>query len=204
MLFKSRYPLIALGAVLVLLAVGGMLSISGKQSGQPVKSSGTGPVIADFNLVDQSGAAFRKQDVLGKPSAIFFGFTFCPDVCPTMLASITSYMGKLGPDADRLNVVFVSVDPDRDTPDVIKSYLASFDPRIRGISGKKEQLDLLTKSLGIYYAKVETGGSSYSVDHSALVVLLDSKGQFFGTIAFDEGKDAALMKLKRLASEGYR
>lgn len=204
MLFKSRYPVIALGVVLALVVIAAMVSLGGRKVGQPSASSGIGPVVAEFQLEDQKGAPFRKADILGKPSALFFGFTNCPDVCPTMLASITSYLGKLGPDADRINVVFVSVDPERDTAQVIDEYLSGFDPRIRGITGQKPELDKLTRSLGIYYAKVETGGASYSVDHSALIVLLDSKGQFFGTIAYDEGADVALMKLKRLANEGYR
>jgi protein SCO1/2 len=204
MFFKSRYPVIALSAALALVVIAALISFGGTRSGQPVTSSGVGPVLADFQLIDQKGAVFRKANVLGKPSAFFFGFTNCPDVCPTMLSSITAHLGKLGADGDRINFVFVSVDPARDTPEVIDAYLTEFDPRIRGISGQKPQLDKLTKSLGIYYAKVDTGGASYSVDHSALIVLLDSRGQFFGTIAYDEGADVALMKLQRLADEGYR
>jgi protein SCO1/2 len=202
--FKSRYPLILLAMIVALVALLAYAGGRSPKSGVPSSTGSGGPLVGDFRLTDQNGRPFGKPDLLGKPSALFFGFTFCPDVCPTMLASMTAHMSKLGADADRLNVVFVSVDPERDTTEVIKAYLSSFDSRIRGLTGEKSQLDLLTKSLGIFYAKVDTGGASYSVDHSALIVLLDSHGQFFGTIAYDESPDVALMKLKRVVSEGYR
>lgn len=201
---NSRYPLIALVVSLVLLIVLVFMS-QGERSPAPTRAvSGAGPEIADFSLVDQTGAAISKKDVLGRPSVVFFGFTFCPDVCPTTLASMTSYLKQLGPDGDRIGAFFISVDPERDTPEVLASYLASFDPRIRGVTGQPEEIAKLTKSLGIYHKKVDTGGGSYTVDHSALIVQLDSQGRFFGTIAYEESPQVAMDKLRRLAKEGYR
>lgn len=199
-----RYPLIALVVCLVLL-LGLLFTGSGgpRNKAAPVTAWG-GPEIASFSLIDQAGAPISKKDVLGKPAVLFFGFTYCPDVCPTTLASMTSYLKQLGPDADRIGAFFVSVDPERDTPKVLASYLASFDPRIRGVTGKPEEIAKLTKSLGIYFKKVDAGGGSYTVDHSALIVQLDSQGRFFGTIAYEEDRQAALDKLRRLAREGYR
>jgi protein SCO1/2 len=200
----SRYPLIALVVSLFLLLVLMFMS-SGERSSTSTRAvSGTGPEIAAFSLTDQTGAAISKKDVLGRPAVLFFGFTFCPDVCPTTLASMTSYLKQLGPDADRIGAFFISVDPERDTPEVLASYLASFDPRIRGVTGQPDEIARLTKSLGIYHKKVDTGGGSYTVDHSALIVQLDSQGRFFGTIAYEESPQVAMDKLRRLAKEGYR
>ncbi|MEQ1752622.1 MAG: SCO family protein [Micropepsaceae bacterium] len=164
----------------------------------------TGPVIADFQLLDQDGKKVSKRDILGRPALFFFGFTFCPDVCPTMLASMSASLVKLGEKSDKLGVYFVSVDPERDTSPVLKSYLSSFDPRIRGLTGTPAQIDAVAKSLGIYHARVDTGGGNYSIDHSALLIQLDSQGHFFGTIAFDEAPDAVQAKLKRLVVEGMK
>ncbi len=200
----SRYPLIALGIGLALL----LFFLVGTPS-QPVRDtralgSGQGPEIAAFTLMDQTGAPISKTNVLGKPSVFFFGFTFCPDVCPTTLASMTSYLQQLGPDADRINAYFVSVDPERDTVEILGAYLSSYDPRIRGITGDRAEIEKLTKSLGIYHKKVDTGGGSYTVDHSALIIQLDARGRFFGTIAYEEAPQVAVEKLQRLAREGSR
>lgn len=204
MLQTSRYPLIVL-VILLILLLGLVLLRPGAPQTQAVRSvGGPGPEIAEFQLTDQSGAAITKKDVLGKPAVLFFGFTYCPDVCPTTLASMTGFLKQLGPDADRIGAFFVSVDPERDTPEVLASYLAAFDPRIRGLTGAPEEITKLTKSLGIYFKKVDTGSGGYTVDHSALIVQLDSEGRFFGTIAYEEDPQAAMDKLRRLVREGYR
>lgn len=199
----NKRALFAIGAIAVLAVISFILA--NNSSRQTVEQpQGGGPVIAEFQLTDQNGKTVTKNDILGRPSLFFFGFTFCPDVCPTMLASMTASLGKLGSKSDKLGVYFVSVDPERDTPAVLKAYLSSFDPRIRGLTGTPSQIAALAKSLGIYHAKVDTGGGSYSIDHSAMLIQLDSRGQFFGTIAFDESPDAALAKLERLVDEGVR
>lgn len=194
-----RYSAIGL---IALIAVGWLvfaLTRPGKdESGLP--NYGT-VVIKPFELVDQNGAAVSEKDVLGKPAAIFFGFTYCPDVCPTTLASITSLMGQLGTDADKVNVFFVSVDPKRDKPEILKAYLTSFDKRIRACTGTREQITAVANMLGAYFAEVPTG-NTYSVDHSASVYLVDATGTFRGTIEYSEQPDVSLAKLKRLASGG--
>lgn len=204
MLFRARYPLFVLAVVLVFLIAGVLVGWlqSGKSASRPGPTGG--PVIAEFALVDHEGKRVVKPDVIGRPSVWLFGFTHCPDICPTMLASLTAVLAKGDIAKERVGVYFVSVDPERDTPAVLKSYLGSFDARIRGITGEPAEIGKLTKSLGIYHAKIDTGGGSYSVDHSALMVLLDSRGEFFGTIAYDEAPEAAVAKARRLAAEGYR
>jgi protein SCO1/2 len=203
---QNRFPLplAALAVAVLLLVVGLTLNATVPGPVPPAAMSQGGSSLGRFRLTDQNGQVVTQKDVLGKPALFFFGFTFCPDVCPTVLASMTAALSKLGPDADKVGVYFVTVDPDRDTAAVLKAYLASFDPRIRGLTGSREQITTLAKSLAVYFAKVDTGGGSYSVDHSALVIQLDSQGKFFGTIAFDEAGDAIVDKMKRLAREGVR
>ncbi len=156
-----------------------------------------GPAIGSFRLVDQNGAAVTEQAVLGRPAVMFFGFTNCPDVCPTTLASMTALLGRLGRDADRLGFYFVTVDPERDTVAVLKAYLASFDPRIRGLTGAGDQIAAITRPLGVYYARVEAGGN-YTMDHTASVFLVGADGTLRGTIAYGEDAAAAEAKLRDL------
>lgn len=204
MFFKPRIIVLWGLALAGLIAFGGLMASREAERPAPFISGTGGPQLAAFDLVDQNGVRVQKGDLLGKPAVLFFGFTFCPDVCPTTLAAMTSDLAKLGPEADRIATFFVSVDPARDTPAVMKAYLEPFDARIRGLTGDPAQVAALARPLGIYFAKVDTGGGSYTVDHSALMVLLDSRGQFFGTVAYDEARDVAVMKLQRLAREGYR
>lgn len=191
----------AIGLV-ALLAVGWLvvgLSGKGRDDAATALPNYGAVVIKPFTLVDQNGATVSEKDVLGKPAAIFFGFTYCPDVCPTTLTSLTSLMGRMGADADKINVIFVSVDPKRDTPEALKNYLSSFDKRIRACTGTPAQVSAVAKMLGAYFAEVPTG-NSYSVDHSASVYLVDATGTFRGTIEYSEDAEVSLTKLKRLAS----
>lgn len=145
-------------------------------------------------------ASRSRTDLRGKPTALFFGFTFCPEVCPTTLAELAGLMGELGPDAERLNVVFVSVDPERDTPEVLHTYLSAFDDRIRGITGEPDSVRAMAKSYGIYFKRVPTEDDGDTMDHTAAVLLLDAAGRFVGTLAYEESRGTALAKLRRLAT----
>jgi protein SCO1 len=197
-----RYGAITLIAVLGL----GVLAVSlgWLQSGRSPLSPPTagGPVLARFQLLDQAGRPVSERDVLGRPAVVFFGFTFCPEVCPTTLASLSGVLGRMGGDADRLGVYFVTVDPQRDTPPALASYLSAFDPRIRGLTGAPDQIGAVARSLAVYYARVDVKGGDYTMDHTASVFLLDAQGRFVGTIAYGENADAALAKLRRLAASG--
>jgi protein SCO1/2 len=188
-----RYVAIGLIAALALVWAAVALGLFGPDSGP----SPGGPAIATFRLVDQDGAAVTERAMLGRPAAVFFGFTNCPDICPTTLSSMTALLGRLGGDADKVGAFFVSVDPDRDTPAVLKTYLASFDPRIRALTGSREQLLALTRPLGVHFERAGTG-DSYSVDHTASVFLLDAEGRFRGTIAYGEDAAVAEEKLRAL------
>jgi protein SCO1/2 len=155
--------------------------------------------IQSFRLTDQNGATVTEKDILGRPAVLFFGFTYCPDICPATLASMTGLLSRLGSDADKLGVYFVTVDPDRDTAPEIKTYLSSFDPRIRGLTGSAEQIAAIAKPLGVYYARSGTG-DNYTMDHTASMFLLNADGSLRGTIAYGEEAGTAEAKLRALLS----
>ncbi|PLX36310.1 MAG: SCO family protein [Hyphomicrobiales bacterium] len=162
---------------------------------QPVAEIG-GP----FSLVDTNGKTVTDKDFEGRPRAMFFGFTYCPDICPTTLFEMSNYLKELGPAGDELAVVFTSVDPERDTPEQLKLYLSSFDERIVGLTGTLEQLNPMLDAFRVYRKKVPLDGGDYTMDHTAAVYLLNRKGEFVGTIAFREDAKTALPKLKRLVA----
>ncbi len=129
---------------------------------------------------------------------MFFGYTYCPDVCPTTLADITSWLQELGPDGDKLKVFFITIDPERDTQAVMASYLEAFDPRIVGLTGPRTEIDKVIGEYRVYARKVDAGDGAYTYDHTASVFLFDRKADFFGTVDYQDKPDAALAKLKRL------
>ena len=151
-----------------------------------------------FTLVDTKGSPVTQNDLLGKPSAIFFGYTNCPDVCPTTLMDLTRLMKQMGADADKLNVVFITIDPARDTPGELATYLSSFDPRIRGFTGTDAQIAAVAKAYHVYYERVPSADGGYSIDHTATVYLMDAKGGFAGTLSYEEDDKTSLAKLERL------
>jgi protein SCO1/2 len=172
-----------------------------RQSGVQSRSTGVATVGGPFQLTGTEGQTVSEQDLLGKPSAVFFGFTYCPDVCPTTLFELTTLAEQLGSEADKLNFVFVSVDSERDGPAEMKQYLEAFDDRIIGLTGTAEQIDAVAKAYKIYHAKVPLEGGDYTMDHTASVILMDADGRFFGTMDYEEEASVMLAKLKRLISE---
>jgi protein SCO1/2 len=132
---------------------------------------------------------------------MFFGYTFCPDVCPTTLSDATQWLKKLGPDGDRLKVYFVTVDPERDTKEQMAAYLQAFDPRIIGLTGTRAALDPMLAAYRVYSRKVGDG-DDYSMDHSASVYLLDENGKFVGTVDYQEKDETVMAKLERLVGKG--
>lgn len=153
---------------------------------------------APFELTAADGTRFSSSSLAGRPYAIFFGFTQCPDICPTTLLDMTNHMRDLGAKADRMRVVFVSVDPERDTPSHMRTYLANFDPRIVGLTGAPAEISAVARSYRIIYEKVPTS-SGYTLNHSASVLLIDSAGAFAGTMSFQEPPATQLEKLRRHA-----
>jgi len=151
-----------------------------------------------FRLADQSGATVTQAALKGHPSLLYFGYTYCPDVCPTTLANISKWMGDLGSDADKLKVYFITVDPERDTQQVMAAYLQAFDPRIVGLTGSRPAIDQILKDYRVYSRKVDAGDGAYTMDHTASIYLLDSNARFVGTLEYQEKDKAALAKLRTL------
>lgn len=151
-----------------------------------------------FSLTDHRGKPVTERDFLGKPTAVFFGFTSCPDVCPTTLARMGAHIDALGPQADRINWLLISVDHERDTPRSMAEYMTLFDPRIVGLSGTEHQVARAAESFQVQYRRVPLEGGGYTMDHSASVFLLDAEGRFAGTLDYEERQDVAEEKLKLL------
>lgn len=153
---------------------------------------------SNFELLDQNNKKITKANLLGSPTVLFFGFTYCPDVCPTTLQSLSVLIDKLGKDNNKLKFYFVSVDPERDTPAVLKDYLSSFHPKINALTGKQKDVDVLIKSFSIYAKKVKLDSNNYTIDHTASLILIDKNTNFIGTIMHEEKSSVALAKLKNL------
>ncbi|WBU29773.1 SCO family protein [Rhodopseudomonas palustris] len=192
---KSIRPLVVIaafagslivGLVVVLWLLGGLQKISA-----PATIGGA------FRLTDQNGQVITEQSMKGKPTLIFFGFTRCPDVCPTSLFELSQVLGAMGPDADRINAYFVSVDPERDTPQSIKDYLSSFDPHLKGLVGTPEATEKIEKAYRVYAKKVPLKDGDYTMDHTALIYLMDKSGNFVSPFNIKRKPEEAAADLKR-------
>ena len=154
----------------------------------------------DFSLIDSNGKTVTQDDIRAQPSAVFFGYTMCPDVCPTTLLDITEWLDALGPDADKIKVWFFTVDPERDTPQVMHDYISNFSDRIIGISGDPQKVHDAIKSFNIVADKVPGKDGDYTYDHTAAVILLRKGGRVRTTIPYQQDKEVAVEWLKELAN----
>jgi protein SCO1 len=180
-------------------AAGGFDLLRGTAGSLPGSVSIGGP----FRLTSHEGRPFDSAELKGAPYALFFGFTHCPDVCPTTLLEMTQHLAALGPAADKLKVLFVTVDPERDTPKLLKDYLSAFDPRITGLTGTPAEIAAVAKSYRAYYEKVpgKSGEKDgYTMNHAASVYLMDGAGKFMGTFNFQEKQEIQRTKLNRLVA----
>lgn len=165
-----------LGAVALAAAAFITFAPASRQGGQSLASSVGGP----FTLVTADGKTLTEKDLRGAPFLVFFGFTHCPDICPTKLFEISEVLRAAGEKGDKLKALFVTVDPERDTPETMKSYLGSFDPRIVGLTGERTAVDAAIKAYRAYARKVPLKDGDYTMDHTALVYLMDKHGGFVG------------------------
>ncbi len=160
------------------------------------------PYGVPFELVDSSGAPITQAAFQGKPSALFFGFTHCPDVCPTTLYELDGWLKQVDPAGDRLRAFMVTIDPERDDHELLNMYISNVSDRITGISGDPEKVRAMAKGFNVYFKKVPTDDDrpdeDYVMDHTASVFLLDDDGRFRGTIAYGEDGDVAMKKLRNL------
>jgi protein SCO1/2 len=194
---RSFRVLPVLGAFLcgLVLVFGAIIHISGRSP------SAIGPAIAavggPFHLEDQNGKPVSDEDMEGRPFLVFFGFVHCPDVCPTTLFEISEVMRQLGKDADRIGALLITVDPERDTPAALKDYLSSFDPHLRGLSGDPAAINAAIKAYRVYAKKIPLEGGDYTMDHTAVVYLMDKDGHFVAPFNLKRSPEAAAAELRR-------
>jgi protein SCO1/2 len=153
-----------------------------------------------FTIASARGGVIDSANLHGKPYAIFFGFTHCPEVCPTSLYEMSALVEKLGDAAKDFRVFFVTVDPERDTAELMRDYIANFDPRIEALVPTLTQLPKLASDFRVHYAKVPVSGGTYTMDHTASIFLMDQEGRFAGTIAYGEAAESREAKLRKLLS----
>ncbi|MBR0787327.1 SCO family protein [Bradyrhizobium iriomotense] len=177
---------LVLGLLIMFWAMGGVSKVA-----QPAAIGGP------FQLTDQNGKAVTDKSLKGKPTLIFFGYTHCPDVCPTSLFEMSEVLRAMGKDADKVNAVFISVDPERDTPATMKDYLASFDPHLEGLSGDPAETAKVITSYRVYAKKVPTKDGDYTMDHTALIYLMDREGRFVSPFNLKRTPEEAAADLKR-------
>ncbi len=149
-----------------------------------------------FQLTDNTGQPVTEKSLQGRPSLIFFGFTHCPDVCPTSLFEMSEVLRALGPDAARVNAYFISVDPERDTVAAMKDYLSSFDPHLKGLTGSPEAIAQVLTGYRVYAKKVPQKDGDYTMDHTALIYLMDRKGNFVKPFDLKRTPEEAAAELK--------
>ena len=187
----QRFVVIAVSlAVLLVLAAGALVGWAVREG--PKGAAGTvlaSAIGGPFQLVDQNGKPFGDADLKGKWHLVFFGYTHCPDTCPTTLNELSLALDRLGKERDAVGIVFITVDPERDTPPVLKSYLAAFGPQFVGLTGSTSDIADVAHAYRIYFKKVPVQGGGYSLDHSSAILLLDPNGHFVK--AYDEQSGAA-------------
>jgi protein SCO1/2 len=194
---SSRAKVLVIALVAFLIGLVGFLMLPGSKDSDAPADSYSSAFGGSFSMTDQNGQTVTDQSLRGKPYAIFFGFTRCPDVCPTSLNRMAQLRKRLGSDGNKFNIVFVSVDPEHDKREDIGRYLELFGTPIIGLTGTDAQIAKIVKAFHIYYAKVPIEGGDYTIDHTASIILMDRNGQFISTIDHQEQQGVALEKLKR-------
>ena len=150
-----------------------------------------------FRLTDHNGRTVTDQDLKGRPFLVFFGFTHCPDVCPTTLFEVSEILRALGKDGERVRALFVTVDPERDTPEKLKDYLSSFDPRLIGATGDDVAVKAIERAYRVYAKRVPLDGGGYTMDHTAIVYLMDKDGRFVAPFNMRRRPVEAAAELRR-------
>lgn len=197
-----RFVLAAvLVGALVILGAGVFLDLAHHDT--PRGAAGTllaSAIGGPFRLVDQNGKTVTDGDLKGKWSLVYFGYTHCPDACPTALNDISIALDELGPKRGAVRPVFITVDPERDTPEVLKSYVTSFDAPILALTGTPEEIAQAAKDYRVYYAKHPEAGGDYSMDHSSVIYVMDPQGRFTASFTHENSPEEIAERLKKLLS----
>lgn len=196
---RLRPLVFPIAAFVLVLLVGGGAWLYLAHGSEPGGGLGIG---GPFTLEDGSGHTVTDRDFRGRYLLVYFGYTFCPDVCPTTLNEVATALDKLGAKADRLQVLFITVDPQRDTPKVVSDYAAAFSPRIKGLTGTPQQIAEVAREYRVYYAPHRTGedAGDYTVDHSSILYLMGPNGRFMEPIRTDESGEAMAADLAKQIS----
>ena len=195
---SDRKVTIILATLFMAVAVAAILAVYvWREDGGGIAKIG-GP----FILVDHTGAERTEADLKGRHALIYFGYTFCPDVCPTALADMLIALDELGPDAALVQPVFITIDPERDTPRVLKDYVGNFHPRLIGLSGNAAQVSKAARAYRVYYGKVDDpeAGENYLMDHSSVIYLMDPDGRYLTHFSHGTAPDTMAKRLRELVS----
>jgi protein SCO1/2 len=197
MTLRTARILVAAAAfvTVLILSASVALLIAGRE-GTP-SLPGVAAIGGPFSLTDQNGRTVTDADFKGRPFLVFFGFTHCPDICPTTMFEISEVLRKLGPDGDRARALFITVDPERDTPAALKDYVSSFDPRIVAVTGTSEQIAAVAKAYRAIYRRVPLKDGSYTMDHVTLVYLMGKDGRFVTRFRLNRPVEEAAAELRK-------
>jgi protein SCO1/2 len=192
---KTTRPLVIIAAFAGSLAIGLLVTLwlLGGLRGATAPAAIGGP----FHLTDQAGQTVTEKSLIGRPTIIFFGFTHCPAVCPTSLFEMSEVLRAMGPDAGKVNAYFVSVDPERDTAAVMKDYISSFDPHLMGLTGTPDEITKVISAYRVYAKKIPLKDGDYTMDHTALIYLMDRNGNFVRPFNLKRTPEEAATDLKR-------
>jgi protein SCO1/2 len=189
----------AVVAGLVVLGIGAFLVLALRDNPQGAARTALASAIGGpFQLVDQNGKTITDAALKGKWSLIYFGYTHCPDACPTALNDIAIALADLGAKRDAVRPVFITVDPERDTPEALKSYVTAFDAPILALTGTPEQVAKAAKGYRVYYAKHPEAGGDYSMDHSSVIYVMDPEGRFTASFTHENSPEQIADRLKKL------
>jgi protein SCO1 len=196
-----RFIVIAVALAGLLVLAAGALLLAYRDNPKGAAGSVLASVIGGpFHLVDQNGKPFGDADLKGKWHLVFFGYTHCPDTCPTTLNELSLALGRLGKEREAVGIVFITVDPERDTPEMLKAYVDSFDAPIVALTGTVDEVAQAAKDYRVYYAKHPRADGSYDMDHSAVIYVMDPQGRFTATFTPDSTPEAIAERLQKLLS----
>ena len=191
---RVLYATMGLVLAVLLVGAGGFLWLTGNGGNNPISIGGP------FTLEDGTGKPVTDRDFRGNYMLVYFGYTFCPDVCPTTLNAVADAMDKLGPASSKIQTLFITVDPKRDTPSVVRQYAAAFGPGIEGLTGTAEEIARVAREYRVYYAEHRTGPgpNDYSMDHSSVLYFMGPDGAFVAPVRADQSGDEIAANLKKL------
>jgi protein SCO1 len=195
---RGRFlTVIVAGFLIGAIAGAGLLALTERSAEQPVATSGKALIGGPFALIDQNGKTVTDQDFRGRFMLVFFGFTHCPDICPAELQVMSQSLDALGAKAEKVVPIFITLDPERDTPEIVGAYVKNFGPRFLGLTGSPEAIAAAAKAYRVAYAKFQEDPSDYSIDHSALVYLMGKDGDYVAHFAYGTPPEKMAEELKR-------